>query len=419
MTDKIKNGNIENIFLITIDCLRADYIGKKNGDTITPNIDRFLKKCYNFVNAFSNGPGTNQSFPSIFTSTYFLMNEGLRLCPKNKTIAEVLRNNGFKTIAFHSNPFLSKILGWNRGFDEFYDFLSELNSPSSFITKFSTTNFSYITKVFKRIFGERIYDKFTHFCKKIFYKFTQYKIPYIDGRKLNIKIFKHLDMIDEQKLFCWIHYMDPHEPYAPPIPFLSNFKNRSEAIKYNIINENNVNMAIDKNNMMEKSLIILTSDHGNAFLEHNKMAHSYDILYNEVIRVPLIIYGLGDARTLYNYVDLLSIGPTILNEINIKPPNTFLGKSLKEIIHDDEDRIIYSHSAKPDLINLTYDYRKYIISCILKPHKYIMNNIYGFNELYNIENDPLESNNLIDKFPILEKELQKMINIHIKNYLKF
>ena len=63
----------KHVFLITVDALRADHVGCIGGGNLTPNIDRIAQESLLFTRAFANGPGTNQSFPAIMTSTYFLM----------------------------------------------------------------------------------------------------------------------------------------------------------------------------------------------------------------------------------------------------------------------------------------------------------------------------------------------------------
>jgi len=126
---------LKHVFLMTVDCLRADVVGCIGGTNLTPYIDRLSKDSTVFIRAFANGSGTNQSFPAILTSTYFIMHGGMRLLHHFTTLAEVLNNNRFKTVAFHSNPFLSKSLGWSRGFDEFYDFMDAIESPSAFVTR--------------------------------------------------------------------------------------------------------------------------------------------------------------------------------------------------------------------------------------------------------------------------------------------
>jgi len=97
---------LRRVILITVDCLRADYVGCVGGEDITPNIDRFAKESVVFTQAFANGPATSQSFPSIFTSTYFLMHGDFKLSPYFVTLAEILAKHKYRTVAFHSNPFL-------------------------------------------------------------------------------------------------------------------------------------------------------------------------------------------------------------------------------------------------------------------------------------------------------------------------
>jgi arylsulfatase A-like enzyme len=80
--------SIKRIFLITVDCLRADHVGCIGGRGLTPYIDELARKSVVFTRAFSNGPGTNQSFPAILTSTYFFMHDGMRLLPYYTTLAE-------------------------------------------------------------------------------------------------------------------------------------------------------------------------------------------------------------------------------------------------------------------------------------------------------------------------------------------
>ena len=127
--------SFKHIILITVDCLRADHVGCIGGGSYTPNIDNFAKNALIFTKAFANGPGTNQSFPSILSSTYFLMHGGLRLLPYYETLPEVLSRYGYRTVGFHSNPFLSSKFGWNKGFHEFYDYMDIVKSPSGLVTK--------------------------------------------------------------------------------------------------------------------------------------------------------------------------------------------------------------------------------------------------------------------------------------------
>lgn len=435
-------SGFKRIILITVDCLRADHVGYVSGCNLTPNLDKFAKDSLVFMRAFSNGPGTNQSFPAILTSTYFLIHGGLRLNPYCTTLAEVLKRNGFRTVAFHSNPFLSKILGWDKGFDDFYDFMDVIKSPSAFVTRQQGGSLTgRMARFAGNVLGARHSVKVQRFLKRVYYKFSSLEIPYLEGRELNKNVMDWLERNSEQKFFLWMHYMDPHDPYVPPEEYLMDFSSRKEAFDYNLsVNTDDLSKEevatlkrlyegevrytdkcigdfldyLDEKKLLDESLIIITADHGHAFMEHGRFAHAYDILYNEVIHVPLIMYGVNsDRKKIDSSVQLLDLSPTILDFLGIKPPLTFIGRSLFN--ETDSSKAIFSESAEPDLINLRYNVDKKAISCIKGNFKLILNEFKGTRELYDINKDFQEKNNLFDDKTETVKELVSLIDKHLLN----
>lgn len=391
-------SDIKRIFLITVDCLRADHVGCIGGGNLTPNIDRLARDSVVFTRAFANGPGTNQSFPAILTSTYFLMHGGMRLLPNCTTLAEVLNGHGFKTVAFHSNPFLSKSLGWGRGFSEFYDFMDIVKSPSAFVTRQQSKGLtSMLTRFGSAVLRASQSARAQRFLKNIYYKFSRLEIPYLEGRKLNNHVINWIENNSDQKFFLWMHYMDPHYPYVPPKEYLSDFSSRSEAFNYNLsanyekptkqevqifknlyIGEVRYTDAcigeflkyLEDKSLLDYCLIVLLADHGHAFMEHDRFGHAYDILYNEVLHVPLIICGLGISKSINVPVQLLNIPSTITDLLDIKKPSSFMGESLLPVVKEDEmlKTPIFSESAKPDLINLKYNVNERAASCLSLIH---------------------------------------------------
>lgn len=434
-------SNIKRVFLITVDCLRGDYVGCIGGGSLTPNIDRLARDSVVFTRAFANGPGTNQSFPAILTSTYFLMHGGMRLLPRYTALAEVLRDHGFKTVGFHSNPFLSKALGWSRGFEEFYDFMGALKGPSAFVTKQQRGLTGKITRFMSKISRANRNVKVQRFLKNIYYKFSGLQLPYLDGEELNKHVVKWVENNADEKFFLWMHYMDPHYPYVPPEKYLPNFSNRREAFEYNLsVDYNNPSMEevttlrrlyegeirytdvcigdffqfLDGKHLLDDSLILLTGDHGHAFMEHERFGHAYDILYNEVLHVPLIIYGVDNNLKTDSNVQLLDLPPTILDLLGIKSPLTFIGTSM----FDNEReclKAIFSESAEPDLINLRYNVDKKAVSCIKGKFKLILNEMKGTKELYDLGKDFREKNNLFENEMEIRKELLSLIDKHLLN----
>lgn len=441
--------SIKRIFLITVDCLRADSVGCIGGGSLTPNIDKLAKDSIVFTRAFANGPGTNQSFPAILTSTYFLMHGGMRLLPQYTTLAEVLSKHGFKTVAFHSNPFLSRSLGWNRGFKEFYDFMDVLKTPSAAVARSSSSVrlVKFLNETMKMLNNNIIQS----LLKRFYYLGSNFEIPYVEGSELNRYVTKWIGKNKKEKIFLWMHYMDPHRPYVPPYPYLSDFATRKEAFIFDVkmdtkigqgdVSEeelkklrklydgevryvdNCIGMFIEflkSQEMLENSLLILNADHGEAFMEHDKLTHAYDIVYNEVIHIPLLVYGLtGHSEVVKDYVQLLDIPPTVLDMAGIRKPSNFLGKSLKSTLEKNQKSdLIFSESAKPELINLRYDTSKKVISCIAHKWKLIINELLGTMELYNLEEDFYEEKNLIVTKKGKCTDLTSLIQQHL-SYVRF
>lgn len=187
-----------DIVLITIDTLRADYVGYFGGENKTPNLDQLAEDGVAFKRAHSTGPGTSQAFLSIFTSLYPLDCENYMLPPSSLTFfTELLMENEYTTAAFHSNPRLSRAYGYNRGFDIFYD---GLGSPDAFKAKERLRN----------IIGD--YPLLVKLAKKIFGKKND--IPYEDAESLNKRAIEWLEGVPSP-FFLWVHYMEPHTPYLP------------------------------------------------------------------------------------------------------------------------------------------------------------------------------------------------------------
>ena len=437
------NRNIKHVFLITVDALRADHVGCIGGGNLTPNIDNMARTSLLFSRAFSNGPGTNQSFPAIMTSTYFLMHNGFNIKPHYKTVAEIVQENGFKTAGFHSNPFLSKTFGWDRGFDEFYDFMDEIKSPSAFITSKQEIGFqNKLLRFFASRFLGNQNNRLRQLLKKIYYKHSGLEMPYLEGKELNKQVFRWINKNLEERFFLWMHYMDPHYPYTPPDEYCEGFSNRKEAFEFcTSINGNKASdyemetmiglyrgevrwtdycigelyKFFEENGLVENSVIILTADHGEAFMEHGRYGHKPDILYNEVLHVPLLIHGLNYVLEHDLPVQLLDLAPTILDILEITKPRTFLGDNLISLIKESNvNKPIFSESAEPDLINLKYDVKKKIISCIKDEWKLIINELLNTKELYNINQDFKEKNNLIIKELNTHLELEEIIKKHLQ-----
>ncbi len=457
-----------NIILITIDALRGDHLGfmgyEKN---ISPNIDELSKGSSVFTNAYATGPISAFSFLSIFTSTYPLDYQGPGKIKKPRIlISEVLKEQGYITAAFHSNPFFSSFFGYDQGWDFFEDVTPSGSAPP-------------VHKKNKRAVAKKLLVVVTELLKKakrletklmlnfspeivlreryLLYRSGIYKKPFKiyskEGATIN-QIVKEfiLSVKDEKKpFFIWIHYLDVHDPYFPyenyfqnkPVPYLSLvsselpvYLNKPHFFKSPIqkFSKKYINKIIDlydqgikyvdqqvgdlfkflkKENIYQDSIICLTADHGDEFLEHGGMGH-FAKLYNEFLHVPFLIkIPRNKNKIIEKKVSSIDLSPTLCHLVGIKPVSAFKGRNL---FNNSTSPIFHQVplGASPDLLEI--DPKKYMIACQFNNWKYILDKNTKREELYNLSQDSKEQNNLSqEESEILFEARKKVKEFEEKN----
>jgi len=445
----------KNIILITIDSLRADHLGCYGYDLdTTPYIDKLAKEGIVFTKCFSNSPTTLTSFKSIMTSTYPSLYDDRYLSKKRTTIAEVLQKNSVKTAGFHSNPFLSKYYGYDRGFDLFYDsvFFNQLISEDK------------LKGIVEGVLNWIRYAFFT-------VTFHAFGKPYEGIESLNRKINYWLSE-NKENFFLWMHYMDVHYPYISPRKYMKKFVNfgKSKALKLNaklvkdsdnmderdiqnIINLydscishtddmlKNIIDSLDKKGILKDSLVIITADHGDEFLDHGGYGHSMttaygdaffkplflgkegDVskafgtkfgyppnLYDELLHVPLIFYSPKNIKPkkVDALVQLMDIGPTIADAMGVDSVNNFIGQSLMLLVRGEpfESRGVLSENIGSKKA-IKRSYRTEDWKLIMNENKKC--------ELYNLKKDSKELKNVASDNP---QKLEQLINEMFKKRKK-
>ena len=401
--------------LITVDCLRADHMScyqyKRN---TTPFLDSLATKSMFFQNAFANGPNTRHSVPSFLTSTYPLLflqeAKGGRLHNGRKTLAEILHEKGYTTGGIHSNPYISKFYGYNRGFDYFNDFL--IGQVEDDIKR----------GTLRKKIGEVV---------KGFNSVIRHKLPHETGERLNDEAGQWLEQT-QQPFFLWLHYMDVHMPYVPPNTYLDELELKRyrhtrkiwlgkkiddiqlrEQIKEEEITDyiNLYDGCIRYTDSILKELIskieqqhpdtlfIITADHGEEFREHGGLSH-LEKLYDELLHVPLILYGKNLKRnSVEKPVSLLGLLPTVVQLLNIESNQWFQGNTFTE-----SDGYIIAEAWKDGRITA---YRDNEWKLIINP---------SGKELYHLTEDKEEKHNVYTdrKNPEKIKQFETIIHHHIK-----
>lgn len=428
---------MENVILITIDALRADHLPfmgyKRNTSTF---LHKMAKEGTIFTRAFSNSCWTAAAFPSIFSSDYPVLGDKYGI-DNRIVIQEILKDRGYQTAAFHSNPWLSKHHKYDKGFDYFEDYLDK-----SYIESEGKNSRARIKKHVGKFIQTYncLYTIFNILRRtKSLLLPNKYNVPYIDALTLTNDVISWLKNRRKEPFFLWVHYMDPHDPqvYAPLpnkiqaplnkgelkkrlhrtngsericVNCLADFINRYDSrIRYVDYAIENLFAYLGKNNILDNSLLIITADHGEEFLDHGNFGH-LPKLYDELIHVPLIIKGpnIPKSKKIDKLVQHLDIAPTILDMLDFSVPKSFLGENLFE---ETERQGIISEVSN-ELRTNEIDLSKRKVAYRTKEWKYIYS-ADGKDELYNIKEDPREERNLAFERRGKAEEYESKIKRHI------
>jgi choline-sulfatase len=276
------NAPSPDIFLITIDTLRADHVGcygYTNGST--PALDNLAKDGIRFQQAFTPSPITNTSHASILTGllpgSHGVTDFAVPLSSAHPTVAELLKTRGYHTAAFIGAVILdSKTLapGFDRGFD-FYDNFPE--HPS-----------------------------------------TKSRWGRLERRGMDVVAHAEswLTRHPAGPHFVWVHLYDPHDPYEPPPPYSRTYKDHlyDGEIAYADSALSHFIAYLKASARYRNSVMVVVGDHGEGLGEHHEETHGI-FLYDSTTHVPLIVKLPGDQSagiSVAAQVRTVDIVPTLL-----------------------------------------------------------------------------------------------------------
>jgi arylsulfatase A-like enzyme len=401
-----------NIVLITVDALRADHLGVYGYSRPTsPSIDAFAKEAVVVSDAISQAPYTKASIASLLTGLYptahktyttgvslgQLMTTGIGtgtlpatdvLSAGLQTLPEALRDAGFETFALTSNPFLIADFGFAQGFDHFR-FISE--------------------------HGE-----------------------FASARLMLAEAMKALERRSRRPFFLWVHLMEPHSPYTPPEPYRSMFPPLAPPRPINpsvippwirIGDSIDLNLyqarydgevrtadaaiggfvqALRRRRLWDRTVVVLTADHGESFMEHGVLEHN-TWLYDELVHVPLVIRIPGVApRRVRTQVQLVDLYPTLARIAGAKLPTGLHGGDRLTALQGRAAAASYAYS---EVVGRRF--------AIRTPEWKYISSLQGGRQLFDLRADPREQNNLAREQPArveqLERDLQRVVASAVKS----
>lgn len=344
-----------NVLLVTLDTTRSDRIGCYGNKKIeTPIIDGLAKSGVLFSNAFAVGPTTLPSHCSIMTGLYPYHHEArangfTRLSEDRTTLAEALSNRGYDTAGFISAFVLDSRFGIAQGFSEYDDHVDEKLDPVATIRD--------------------------------------------PERRANHTTDRAIDWLrkrGDKPFFTWVHYFDPHQPYIPPPEYAGKYKNflYDGEIAFTDSEIGRLLGVLQEMKAMEKTLVVVTADHGQGFLQHLELTHGL-FVYDSTLHVPFIMscgthWGGVHVSREVSGVDVM---PTILSLLGVEVPKDCDGVDLTRP-PSSSPRAIYSETLE--------GLDEYAVAPLMTVREGSMKYIFGpAPELYDLSRDPDEEQNII------------------------
>jgi arylsulfatase A-like enzyme len=412
-----RQAEAQNIILISVDTLRADHLGCYGYQRQTsPHIDSLALDGVTFLNTYASSPWTLPSHVSLLTSLHGVHHQVYyddeSMDPSLVSLADILRQNQLYCAALTGGGFVSSIYGFSKGFDTYS------NDAGG---------------VFRQDSAEHLFHLVSEWL----------------GNHKN------------KRFFLFLHTYQPHNPYACPYPYKTMFlqegakwrhldllsflggsagifKVLTEEERQNVVDlydgeirytdEELVGPLIEKLKKMDlydQSMIVFTSDHGEEFYDHRGWGHGHS-LYDESLKVPLIIKfpeSRYRGKRISNFVSLVDIFPTILEEIGILRQDLEIdGASLFPVIKGQEkgnrafmadvaSNVLNSHI--PQKISLNKGDEKLILN-----KKFSKEDLEFFLvqppvlvpvEMYDLARDPNEKENISDaRFELANQIIQKI-----------
>ena len=300
-----------NVVLITLDTTRADALGCYGQPLpASPNLDQLATEGLRFDQVVSSAPSTLPSHATILTGKQpyahgARSNSGYVLSEGNLTLAEVLRGHGYATGAEVAAQVIGSRTQLDQGFDHYRD-----------LDAFDVVRKS--VRVMTPTGPESV------------------ELPERSGEDITRRGLEFLRAQRGGPFFLWLHYFDPHRGYAPPPVFgeqLPQSPYHAE-ILYTDYNVGRIASEIVRLGLRERTLLVVTSDHGEGLGEHDETTHTFYV-WDTTIRVPLIFWGadrVPTGRVVTSLVRTVDIAPTILDLLELPPLGGVQGVSLRPLM---------------------------------------------------------------------------------------
>jgi arylsulfatase A-like enzyme/Tfp pilus assembly protein PilF len=308
-----------SVLLVSVDTLRADHLGSYGySAAATPVMDGVAARGLRFAQAATTVPLTLPAHTSLMTGTFPTYNGvrdngGFYVDDSLTTLAETLKDQGYRTGGFIGAFVLDRRWGIAQGFDTYFDDFD--------LSKFDMT--------------------------------AGLDAAQRPGKDVVDRALAWLALDREQPFFAWVHLYDPHAPYRPPEPIRSRFPATLEGAYDGEIATADEQIgrllsALKDSGQLDSTIVVVVGDHGESLGEHGELQHGF-FIYDAALHIPLIIAGPGvPAKAVSEQVRIVDVMPTVLELLSVPQPEGVQGQSLMPLARGEAlDLLAYSETWYP------------------------------------------------------------------------
>jgi arylsulfatase A-like enzyme len=401
-----------NIIFISMDALRYDVTGLDGGNSSTRNLQSFAEEAVVFHEATSAAPWTLPSHMSVWTARWPSIHQvtnKLKLLASNQmvenslsqgiqTFPDILLEKGFVAGGFTGGAGVQSKYGFGRGFDEYLDdrYFGGFDYSIPAAKKWIENNRD--KQFFAFVHGYDVHGQYPLSDGVLNTLSGKHKTKLSGGIKENAQLReKGLSKIenpgDEANLSDSLSKLDAQ--FLKEL-YLEKVRAADERV-------GNFLQYLRQSGLLDRSVVILFSDHGDEFMEHNAVDHGAT-LYEEQLHVVMMIRfpGFAKRNDIYSPVRTIDVFPTVFDALQIQGPSGVDGKSLLPLLRGQELKLgVFAET----------DYRLYrhLRSFRKGEYKLILDLQDGDKELYNLKEDPMEQKDISSSEPRITYEMEQSL----------
>jgi choline-sulfatase len=361
-----------NVILLTIDSMRADMPWAGYGKAIAPNLTEFAKGCVVYENHRSVSSYTAQTVATLLSGRYAstLYRTGTfftNYSDANEWVTEPLQAKGVRTMSVQAHLYFDRASGLKQGFD--------------------------IWKMVPGLVWNAQTDENVTGAKSVDAMVSLLEDP------ANTK----------GQFFLWSHLMDPHDKYVKheeSPDFGKDNRGRYDSEMWFV--DHHLGRFFEfakKQPWWEKTVVMISADHGEAFGDHGMHKHAFEI-WDVLTRVPLLVHAPGATpRRITAARSHVDIAPTIADLMGQSPLPSFQGKSLAPDLYDASE----PENREPILLELAEDTNNAARRAVVLAGNKLIQWDSGKKALFHLASDPGEERDVSREEPKLVEELSKLL----------